>query len=956
MSSSRPELKFSDAGDERLFYRRAASLKPVSGTVRLVDHRDYFLAWDEDAVLIADAIYKTQLVVKTQQKTRYVTILTAVFAQVVRFCVDSGRKVEVYSKQFDLITTASPGNLEGVAREYGVEVENRDGLAPVVASVRVGKRVGVCLADLLNRTLRVLEFDDTELYSNLEALFLQVSAREVLVPLGYVDDASMAKLLQVLAKMGLVVLPVKQSTYSKDVEQDLEKIVLDDNVDNNIEMIFASKGINSAEYSLSLGCCNSLIQYLNLLGDDQAPFSIDKYNLHSYMKLDSSTMRALNIFPAALALPGPKATVASIFDLLNRCKTAAGTRLLSQWLKQPLTNMRGISDRHSLVGHFMDDTSFRVFVLEWLSQVPDIKRLLKKIGNGVKKTTGAENKKLEDVVRLYQLVTVLPELVNSVQSSTDGSEGLKDLLTSEWLEPLNKHYTSLVKFQELVETTIDLTPLESGHDLLHTDFNIKPEFDELLVAINDNLQATSRKIKQIHEEVADDLNIDIEKKLKLEKHQQHGWCFRVTRIDSAILRNTGDRYIELQTVKAGVFFTTKNLRRLSEQYNEYLDEYNSKQKELIKEILLITLTYQTVFMRLSLVLSHIDVLCSFANVAIFAPTAYTKPKLHPMAGSAESEEFKSRRISLREARHPVLEVQEDVNFIHNDVIMASDDKPFVIITGPNMGGKSTYIRQVGVIALLSQVGSYVPASEDGSSPEVPIFDAILSRVGAGDSQLKGLSTFMIEMLETSSILATATHNSLIIIDELGRGTSTYDGFGLAWSISEHLISEKRCFTLFATHFHELTKLAEKHEGKVQNLHVVAHIEKGEVEDDITLMYKVEPGISDKSFGIHVAELVKFPTKIINMAKRKASELQNLNPGSDADPYVSSKRTKCSNEEISVGVEKLKKILVAWKDQCIDPETKKCKVPSDEAVASLRKLVDGADELKDKFIQEVLAML
>lgn len=395
---------------------------------------------------------------------------------------------------------------------------------------------------------------------------------------------------------------------------------------------------------------------------------------------------------------------------------------------------------------------------------------------------------------------------------------------------------------------------------------------------------------------------------------------------------------------------------MSEQYNEYLDEYNSKQKELIKEILLITLTYQTVFMRLSLVLSHIDVLCSFANVAIFAPTAFTKPKLHPMAGSAESEEFKLRRISLREARHPVLEVQEDVNFIHNDVIMASDDKPFVIITGPNMGGKSTYIRQVGVIALMSQVGSYVPASEDGSSPEVPIFDAILSRVGAGDSQLKGLSTFMIEMLETSSILATATHNSLIIIDELGRGTSTYDGFGLAWSISEHLISEKRCFTLFATHFHELTKLAEKHEGKVQNLHVVAHIEKGEVEDDITLMYKVEPGISDKSFGIHVAELVKFPTKIINMAKRKASELQNLNPGSDADPYVSSKRTKCSNEEISVGVEKLKKILVAWKDQCIDPETKKCKVPSDEAVASLRKLVDGADELKDKFIQEVLAML
>lgn len=992
MSSTRPDLKFTDTVDERLFYRRFANLPPKEpNVVRIVDHKDYFSALEEDAELIADAIYKTQLVVKTSNGKRYVTILPQVFSLVLRFCVvENSHKVEVYLKQFALVVTATPGNLEGLALEYGIDLESmlRDGLTPMVALVKFtagagSKKVGVCMADLLNKALKVLEFDDNDLFSNLESLFLQVNVKEVLVPSSYSDQegsADVIKLFQVLNKIGsLVVSPVKLSTYTaKDIDQDLSKIVTAENIDadatNNVELILASKGINLAEYSLSLGCCNSLIHYLNLLGDDLASFTIDKYNLNTFMKLDSSTMRALNIFPAALALPvaGPKpSTVASIFDLLNKCKTASGTRLLSQWLKQPLTDINAIADRHALVGHFINDTNLRVFVSqEWLSQVPDVKRLLKKIANGVKKVTGAENKKLEDVVRLYQLVTVLPELINMLQMATDDAktDTLRKLLKDEWLDPLTKNHTSLVKFQELVETTIDLSPLESSssHDLLHTDFNIKPEFDELLITINDNLQDTIKKIKQIHEEVADDLSIDIEKKLKLEKHQQHGWCFRVTRIDSAILRNTGDRYIELQTVKAGVFFTTKNLRKLSEKYNEYSDEYNSKQKELIKEILSITLTYQTVFLRLSLVISHIDVISSFANVAIFAPTPFTKPKLHPVAESADSEEFKARTVNLKDARHPVLELQEDVNFISNDVNMGNGDdgKSFVIITGPNMGGKSTYIRQVGVIALMSQVGSYVPASEDGSSPEVPIFDAILSRVGAGDSQLKGLSTFMIEMLETSSILATATHNSLIIIDELGRGTSTYDGFGLAWSISEHLISQKKCFTLFATHFHELTKLCEKYEGKVQNLHVVAHIEKkgGEeevVDDDITLMYKVEPGISDKSFGIHVAELVKFPTKIINMAKRKASELQNLNAGSDADPYVSSKRTKCSNDEISVGVEKLKKILLSWKDECIDPETKKCKVSSEEAVASLKQLVDGkyGDELKnDKFIQEVLTML
>jgi DNA mismatch repair protein MSH2 len=350
----------------------------------------------------------------------------------------------------------------------------------------------------------------------------------------------------------------------------------------------------------------------------------------------------------------------------------------------------------------------------------------------------------------------------------------------------------------------------------------------------------------------------LDTQVKLEITNQNGYVFRISRKDDTTIRNS-KIYTVVSTNKDGIRIQNEALIDLNEKYMEVKSKYEQEQRSVVDEVIRTAAGYLEPTQTLNNLISELDIFVSFAEVARSAQNEYVRPKLHPLGTGI---------LRIREGRHPCLELQEGVNFIPNDVEFVKDERAFCILTGPNMGGKSTYIRQIGITVLMAQIGCFVPAA----SAEISIVDCVLARIGANDCQNKGVSTFMAEMLETSFILKTATANSLVIIDELGRGTSTYDGFGLAWAISDHLAKQVKCFTLFATHFHELTALSEE-VRTVFNSHVTALTS----DETLTLLYKVKPGVCDQSFGIHVAQLANFPPHVVEYARAKAKFLEDYCP-------------------------------------------------------------------------------
>ena len=577
--------------------------------------------------------------------------------------------------------------------------------------------------------------------------------------------------------------------------------------------------------------------------------TITKYDIERYMQLDSSTRKNLEI----LESNREHTKKGSLLWVLDETVTAMGGRALRHWLESPLLNKIEIEKRQNAVEVLVNNNMFRDDLQDMLKTVYDIERLISKVVGGsvnARELTSLKNS-LKRLPELKKLITNIVEKTN-------------DEYFTEFLNSIDT--------LEDVYTLIDKAIIEDAGVTIKEGGIIKDGFSK---QVDDYRNASTKGQEWLMELEAKEKELTgIKGKwLRIGYNRVFGYYIEVT--NSYKSQVPEDRYIRKQTLAGAERYVTEELKEIEEKIlgakEKLIDlEYNLFCK-IREEVALQVIRIQ----KTASIISILDVLCSFATVAI--NNSYVKPKI-----------TEDGIIDVKNGRHAVVEkALKNEQFIPNDAFLNNTTDRFLIITGPNMAGKSTYMRQIAIITYMSQLGSFVPAD----SATISIVDRIFTRIGASDDLATGQSTFMVEMKELSNILENATKNSLVILDEIGRGTSTYDGLAIAWSTVEYMTDKVGAKTLFATHYHELIELESKIEG-VKNYSIEVK-EKG---DEVIFLRKIVAGGADESYGIYVAKLAGIKKPVISRAKEILKYLENVDL---AKKTIDEKRKKITTEEVQV---------------------------------------------------------
>ncbi|MBR6529071.1 MAG: DNA mismatch repair protein MutS [Firmicutes bacterium] len=731
--------------------------------------------------------------------------------------VDKGYKVAICEQVEDpatskgivkreVIQIVTPGTL--TSQSMLAEKENNY-LAAIYLDEKVGG-MSISYCDISTGELKVTEYRDENLYETLLNELVKIKAKEIILT---EEFASLYPVDEIHLITEAYINTVSNEFFSE--KACLEAVKAQFNCISTVAL-----GLEPDSFAiLSLGAL------LNYLLETQKHSlkqitTFKTYEMGMHMALDKATLRNLELTETLY----DKKVSGSLLGVLDKTHTAMGSRKMKQWLREPLNNSEQINLRLDACEELYNQLLIRNNIKESLRGIYDFERLAGRVATG--------NANGKDLIALRNSIGLLPDIKDSL-----------GYMSSQLLQELNHEINPLTEVYNVINDAIcdepPFTIKEGG--LIKEGYS--EELDNLKDSIKDgkfwisNLEASERERTGI-------------KNLKVGYNKVFGYYLEVTRSYYDMIP---DNYIRKQTLANAERFITPELKDMESLVLNAEAKINQMEYEIFTAVREHIESFIAIIQGTSAAIAALDVLCSFAHVS--EKLGYVKPKVDD-----------SMEISIVKGRHPVIEEMISGGlFIPNDTYLNDKDSSLLLITGPNMAGKSTYMRQTALLVLMAQAGCFIPCE----SAHIGVVDRIFTRIGASDNLAQGQSTFYVEMSELSYILNSAGPRSLIILDEIGRGTSTYDGLSIAWAAAEYLCNENiQIRTLFATHYHELTVLEESHPG-VKNLNV----DVSEDDGNIIFLHKIVEGSASRSYGIHVAKLAGIPNKLLDRANDKLAELE-----------------------------------------------------------------------------------
>ncbi|MDD2237585.1 MAG: DNA mismatch repair protein MutS [Kiritimatiellae bacterium] len=694
---------------------------------------------------------------------------------------------------------------------------------------RQGAAFGLALLDLSTGSFWLEETGHADaIRDNL----MRYSPSECLIPESLCDDPEISGLLA----------SAPQTVLTSHEDWTFEYTSANDLLTRHFQ-VHSLQGFGCEAFRAGVGAAGGVLHYVKqeLRRNTDHIRRLQVVNPADYMLLDDSTIQNLDLVSTRGA--GRRGVAVTLLGVLDSTKTPMGGRLLREWLLRPLATAERIVERHDAVDVLVNDWRLLEELRGLLSGVKDMERLISRLSAG-----GGNGRDLRAVGSSLAALPALRECLAGRETPLlcairEGIEPLPDVM--DWIE------------RALVDEP-PITIKEGG--LLRKGYH--QELDELREAASLGRQWLADY--QTREQERTGI-----KSLKVRHNKVFGYYIEITKSN---LDLAPEDYIRKQTLVNAERFITPELKEYENRILGAQDRAVDLEYELFLEVRAAVVAHMDSIQQTASQVASLDVLAALAERA--RALRYTRPVLN-----------NGTNLIIRDGRHPVIEQMPDAErFVPNDAHLDADRNQLIVITGPNMAGKSTYIRQVALLVIMAQMGSFVPAYE----AEVGVVDRVFTRVGASDDLARGRSTFMVEMQETANILNNATTRSLIVLDEIGRGTSTYDGISIAWAVAEYLHEQKtvKAKTLFATHYHELTDLALTMRG-VQNYNVLVR----EKNDTIAFLRKIVPGAADKSYGIQVARLAGLPDRVIERAKEILANLEEEEYSETGQPQLAQKRAR-----------------------------------------------------------------